>query len=60
MAKNHKNIGELAIGGFDGQVIIWNLQNKKPTFNIKTPHNTVKSLTYSNNAEDLLTYMMII
>ena len=55
MAKNHKNIGEFASGGFDGQVIIWDLPNRKPIFNIKTPHNMIKGLTYSNNAEDLLT-----
>ena len=41
-------------------MIIWNLQNRKPTFNIRTPHNTVKDLTYSISAEDLLTYMTII
>lgn len=54
MAKNHKNIGEFASGGFDGQLIIWDLPSKKPIFNIKTPHNMIKGLVYSNNAEEIL------
>ena len=55
MCKNSKNLGEFASGGFDGQLIIWNLSNRKPIFNIKTSHNMIKGLAYSNNAEDILT-----
>jgi len=55
MAKNHKSLGEFASGGFDGQLIIWDLPTRKPIFNIKTPHNMIKGLTYSNNAEDIIT-----
>ena len=55
MAKNHKSLGEFASGGFDGQLIIWDLPSRKPIFNIKTPHNMIKGLTYSNNAEDIIT-----
>ena len=55
MCKNSKNLGEFASGGFDGQLIIWNLPRRKPIFNIKTSHNMIKGLCYSNNAEDILT-----
>ena len=54
MAKNHKSLGEFASGGFDGQLIIWDLPTKKPIFNIKTSHNMIKGLTYSNNSEDII------
>ena len=54
MAKNHKSLGEFASGGFDGQVIIWDLPTRRPIFNIKTPHNMIKGLTYSNNGEDII------
>ena len=55
MSKNTKNLGEFASGGFDGQLIIWELPKRKPIFNIKTSHNMIKGLSYSNNAEDILT-----
>ena len=55
MAKNHKSLGEFASGGFDGQLIIWDLPSRRPIFNIKTPHKKIKGLTYSNNAEDIIT-----
>ena len=55
MAKNNKSLGEFTSGGFDGQLIIWDLPSKKPIFNIKTSHNMIKGLTYSNNSEDIIT-----
>ena len=55
MLKNHRNLGEFASGGFDGQLIIWDLPSRKPIFNIKTSHNMIKGLTYSNNGEDIIT-----
>ena len=55
MSKNHRNLGEFASGGFDGQLIIWDLPSRKPIFNIKTSHNMIKGLTYSNNGEDIIT-----
>ena len=54
MAKNHKSLGEFASGGFDGQVIIWDLPTRRPIFNIKSPHNMIKGLTYSNDGEDII------
>ena len=53
--KNHKSLGEFASRGLDGQLIIWDLSSRKSIFNIKTPHNMIKGLTYSNNSEDILT-----
>ena len=55
MAKNHKSLGEFASGGFDGQLIIWDLPSRKPIFNIKTSHNMIKGLSYSNDSEDIIT-----
>jgi WD repeat and SOF domain-containing protein 1 len=55
MAKNHRSLSEFASGGFDGQLIIWDLPTRKPLFNIKTPHNMIKGLTYSNDSQDIIT-----
>ena len=54
MAKNPKNLTDFVSGGFDGQIIVWNLPEKKPLFNIKSPHNMIKGLSYSDNGNDIL------
>jgi WD repeat and SOF domain-containing protein 1 len=54
LAKNRTNLSEIISGSFDGQVILWNIPEKKPLFNINTSHNFVKGLCYSNTGEDFL------
>ena len=36
MAKNTQNLTEIVSGSFDGQIILWNVSNKKPVFNINS------------------------
>lgn len=55
LAKNFKNLSELASGSFDGQVILWNVNGRKPIFNINTSHDFVKGLCFSNTGEEFLT-----
>ena len=54
LAKNKNSLTDFASGGFDGQIIIWNLTDRKPLFNIKSTHNMIKGLCYSNTGEDIL------
>ena len=55
MAKNPKSLIEFASGGFDGQLLLYNLAERKPIFNIKTSHNMIKGVVFSNTGEDILT-----
>jgi WD repeat and SOF domain-containing protein 1 len=55
LAKNYKNLSELISGSFDGQVILWNINNRKPIYNIRTSHDFVKGLCFSNSGDDFLT-----
>ena len=41
LAKNKNSLTDFASGGFDGQIIIWNLTDRKPLFNIKSTHNMI-------------------
>ena len=54
LAKNHKSLTDFASGGFDGQLLIYNLTDRKPLFNIKTNHDMIKDICYSENGEDIL------
>lgn len=54
MAKNRKSLTDFVSGGFDGQIIVWNLPEKTPLFNIKSKHNMIKGVCYSNTGEDVL------
>ena len=54
MAKNRKSLTDFVSGGFDGQIIVWNLPDKTPLFNIKSRHNMIKGVCYSNTGEDVL------
>ena len=55
LAKNHKSLTDFASGGFDGQLLIYSLTDRKPLFNIKTNHDMIKEVCYSENGEDVLT-----
>ena len=55
MSKNKANLSEIVSGGFDGQLILWNLSQKKPIFNINSSHNFVKGVCFSNTGENFLT-----
>jgi DDB1- and CUL4-associated factor 13 len=55
MAKNFKNLSEMASGSFDGQVILWNISQKKPIFNINSSHNFVKGVCFSNTGDEFFT-----
>ncbi|MCQ2817263.1 MAG: hypothetical protein MJ252_08365 [archaeon] len=54
MCKNLKDLTEFASGCFDGQIIIWNLPDKKPIFNIKSNHPMIKGISYSNDCQTLI------
>lgn len=54
MSKNTKNLSEIVSGGFDGQIVFWNVTNKQATFNINSSHNFVKGLCFSNTGEEFL------
>jgi WD repeat and SOF domain-containing protein 1 len=54
MSKNIKNLSELASGSFDGQIILWNINQKKTLFNISSSHNFVKGICFSNTGEDFI------
>lgn len=54
MCKNLKNLSEFASGCFDGQIIIWNLPEKRPIFNIKSSHSMIKALSYSHDCNSII------
>lgn len=54
MAKNTKNLSEMVSGSFDGQIIYWNVNEKKSAFNINSSHNFVKGVCFSNTGEDFI------
>ncbi len=41
-------------GGFDGQIIMWVLNEKLPIYNINSNHNFVKGLCFSNTGDGFL------
>ena len=55
LAKNNFSLTDFASGTFDGQLLIYNLTNRKPIFNIKTQHDMIKEICYSENGENILT-----
>jgi WD repeat and SOF domain-containing protein 1 len=54
IAKNFKNLSEIVSGSFDGQVILWSTNAKKPIFNINTSHNFVKGVCFANSGQSFL------
>jgi WD repeat and SOF domain-containing protein 1 len=54
LAKNRTNLTEVVSGSFDGQIILWNVNDKRPNFNINSSHNFVKGLCFSNTGEEFL------
>ena len=55
IAKSNNSLWKSVNDGFDVQLIIWDPPSRKPIFNIKTPRNMIKCLTYSDNWEDIIT-----
>ena len=49
MAKNYKSLSEIVSGSFDGQLLLWDISNKKPIFEIPSSHDFVKDVCFSNN-----------
>lgn len=54
MAKNRNSLTDFASGGFDGQIILWNLNDRAPLFNIKSSHNFIKGICYSPTGGEVL------
>ncbi len=54
MAKNTKNLGEIVSGGFDGQIILWDLPKRQPIFNINSGHSFVKGVCFSNSGDEFI------
>ena len=54
LAKNTRNLSEIVSGSFDGQVILWNLSERKPKYIINSNHNFVKGVCFSSTGEDFL------
>jgi len=54
LAKNTKNLSEIVSGSFDGQLILWNVNDHKPKFIINSNHNFVKGVCFSNTGENFL------
>jgi WD repeat and SOF domain-containing protein 1 len=49
LAKNRYNLREMISGSADGEIIYWNLAEKKPVFQINAHHQFVRGLTFANN-----------
>ncbi len=54
LAKNRTNLTEIVSGGFDGQIILWNIAERRPIYNINSSHEFVKGLCYSNTGEEFI------
>lgn len=54
MSKNTKNLSEIVSGSFDGQILLWNVNEKRPIFNISSSHDFVKGLCFSYTGEEFL------
>ena len=46
MAKNTKNLSEIVSGSFDGQIVLWNLPEKKAKYIINSNHNLFNSTKF--------------
>lgn len=54
MSKNPKITNEIVSGGFDGQIVLWDLSKRTPIFDIKSKHEFVKGVAFSNSGNDFL------
>jgi DDB1- and CUL4-associated factor 13 len=50
MAKNRHNLREMISGSADGEVIMWNIPERKPMFQINAHKQFVRGLTFANNS----------
>lgn len=54
MAKNYKQLSEIVSGSYDAQIILWDIMNKQPIFNINSKHEFVKGLCFSNTGNEFI------
>ncbi len=54
MSKNPKLINEVVSGSFDGQIILWDLSKRIPIFDIKSKHDMIKGVVFSNTGNEFL------
>ena len=49
MSKNRSNLVDMISGSADGEIIVWNLPERKSLFTINAHQNFVRGLSYANN-----------
>ena len=49
LSKNRFNITEMLSGSADGEIIFWNMAERKPLFQINAHEKFVRGLCYANN-----------
>ena len=49
MSKSHQNLNDMLSGSADGEVILWNLPQKKTIFQINAHENMVRGLAFAEN-----------
>lgn len=54
MSKNKKTLNEVVSGGFDGQIILWDMSRKVPVFDIKSSHEILKGVVFSYTGNEFL------
>jgi len=50
MAKNRYNLKEMISGSADGEIIFWNIPERRPVFQINAHQQFVRGLTFANNS----------
>jgi len=50
MAKNRYNLSEMITGSADGEVIFWNIPERRPLFQINAHQQFVRGLSFANNS----------
>jgi len=49
MAKNRYSLVDMVSGSADGEIIYWNMSERKSKFIINAHHNFVRGLSFANN-----------
>lgn len=49
IAKNRFSLKDILTGSADGEIILWDLQERKAKFTINAHQNFVRGLSFSNN-----------
>ena len=50
MAKNRYNLSQVVSAASDGELIFWNLPERKPLYQINAHTNFVRGLAFANNS----------